>query len=217
MDSKDKIRPGDSVRVVLDKDDNNRVMKGMVYEVDGKRILLSQTSPPLLSSHRGLHARISFSTRGKDGPQQRAFIASIADFIPGYKISSSQAVPAVVLEQKTGPQIFNRRMFVRVKPAWKSGLNAMYGSRKMTILDISLTGARLSGPQTLGMEKSEKARIRFIFDNKWFDVDAKVIRAELKAGLQYLSIQFAPNQGEFEHHLSKKLLMIQREHLAREW
>jgi len=217
MNNRGNVRPGDAVQIIIQADNEDHVLKGTVYEVDGKKILLSQTSPPLSRSHRGLHARISFSARSKGGSEQRAFIASIAGFLPGYQISSSQTVPAVILEQKTGPQLFNRRMAVRVKPTLNSGLTAMYDASRMTVIDISLTGARLSGQQPLGVEKGAQVSIRFIFDSKWFDADASVVRLESKAGLHYMSVQFAPDQSEFEHHLGKKLLMIQREHLARQW
>jgi hypothetical protein len=216
MNNRGNVRPGDAVQIIIRSDNADHVLKGTVYEVDGKKILLSQTSPPLSRSHRGLHARISFSARSKGGSEQRAFIASIADFLPGYRISSSQTVPAVILEQKTGPQLFNRRMAVRVKPTLNSGLTAMFEANRMTILDISLTGAKLSGQKPLGVEKGAPVSIRFIFDSKWFDVDANVVRMEFRAGLHYMSVQFAPDQNEFEHHLGKKLLMIQREHLARQ-
>jgi len=217
MQRRDNIRPGDSVQVILEPDMDDHVKKGTVYEVDGSRILLSQTSPPLSDVHRGLHARVSFMARGKDGSEQRAFTAAIAGFLPRYEISSSQIVPAVVLEQLTSSRPFNRRTFVRVKPIRKSGLAAAYGAGKLTVIDISLVGARLSASEKPGMEMNDKVSIKFIFDTRWFDVEATVVKVTARAGLHYISIQFASGQEEFEHHLGRKLLMIQREQLSRDW
>jgi len=217
MPIRDNIRPGDSVQVILEKDRNDHVKKGTVYEVDGSKIMLSQTSPPLSDIHRGLHAQVCFAAGGKNGPEQRAFTAAITGFLPRYRISSSQVVPAVILEQLTGSQPINRRTFVRVKPIRKSGLAAVYGASKLTVIDISLVGARLSASEKSGMETHDKVSIKFIFDNRWFDVDATVVKVTARAGLYYVSVQFAHDQKEFEHHLGKKLLMIQREQLSRDW
>jgi hypothetical protein len=217
MPIRDNIRPGDSVQVILEPDMDDHVKKGTVYEVDGKRILLSQTSPPLSDFHRGLHAQVAFAVRGKNGPEQRAFMAAIAGFLPRYEISSSQIVPAVILEQLTSSYAFNRRTFVRVKPVRKSGLAAICGVSKLTVIDISLVGARLSASEKPRMEMNDKVSIKFIFDTRWFDVDATVVKVTAKTGLHYVSVQFAPDQKEFEHHLGRKLLMIQREQLARDW
>jgi hypothetical protein len=217
MERRENVRPGDSVQVILERGADDHVKKGTVYEVDGSRILLSQTSPPLSDVHRGLHARVSFLARDKNGSEQRAFTATIAGFLPRYEISSSQTVPAVVLEQLTSSRPFNRRTFVRIKPVRKSGLAAISGASKLTVIDISLVGARLSATEKPGMETHDKVSIKFIFDTRWFDVDATVVKVVARAGLYYVSVQFTPGQKEFEHHLGKKLLMIQREQLARDW
>lgn len=217
----EELRLGLAVHMVFELSDPNRVMKTTVYDIEGKKIILAQTSPPLLRSHRGERVRISFIVKKKGIKDVRlAFSADIEDFIPNYEMSSYQTVPAVVLYQITDLEEIDRRMFYRIAPPLKNDLVVMLGNEKMKVIDLSLGGAKLSYPAARILEYDEKIQLAFHFDRRRFSVDARVVRAEQKTDpkthkkTQTVSIQFETNDREFGRFLALKIMNMERERLS---
>jgi hypothetical protein len=217
----EELRPGSAVHMVFELTDSDRVMKTTVYDIVGKKIILAQTSPPLLRAHLGEQVRISFIVKKKGIKDMRlAFSAVVEDFIPKYEISSCQTVPAVVLYQITDLEETKRRMFYRIAPPLKNDLAVMQGNKMMKVIDISLGGAKLSCPAAHILKPDEKIQLTFIFTGKFFTIDARVVRVEQKTDpvtyrkTQVVSIQYETSDREFGRILAMKIMTMERERLA---
>ena len=207
--------------MVLDLSDPNRVMKTVVYDIMGKKIILGQTSPPLLRSHLGESVRVSFIIKLKGIKDVRlAFQADIVAFMPDYKMSFDQVVPAIILDRKTELEEIDRRMFYRIEPPLNSAMTVMMGNAKMNVVDISLGGAKFTHTAEREFLPGEEIDLMATLDNKRFSVKARVVRAErkfdpLKAKrTQMISVQFENNSQEFGRALALKIMMMERQRLV---
>lgn len=210
-----------AVHMAFELSDSNRVRKTIVYDIVGKKIILAQTSPPLLRSHLGERVRISFVIKKKGIKNSLlAFSAEIKEYIPNYEMNSYQTVPAIVLHQITDLKEIERRMFYRITPPPNNDLEVMLGNEKMNVIDISLGGAKLSHSRECILEPYEQIQLTFRFDRRRFTIDAKVIREERKTypitdkKTQTVFIQFERNDREFERFIALKIMTLERQHLS---
>ena len=210
-----------AVHMVFELSDSNRVRKTIVYDIVGKKIILAQTSPPLLRSHLGERVRISFAIKKKSIKNTLlAFSAEIKEYIPKYEMNSYQTVPAVVLHQITGLKEIERRMFYRITPPPNHDLEVILGNEKMNVIDISLGGAKLSHSIERILEPYEKIQLTFHFNRRRYTIDAKVIREEQKTSpitkkkTQTVFIQFETNDREFERLITLKIMTLERQRLS---
>ena len=215
-----ELKPGISVDVVLESDPN-RLRKTIIYDIEGRKVILAQTSPPLLRSHLGEPVRVSFATKIKGVRDTRlAFCGDIVEFIRDYEMSSSQTVPAVVTEQRTELEEIDRRMFYRIAPSLNSGLEVLLGNEKISIIDISLGGAKLLHSIERMLQTNEQIALTILMDRQRFDVKARIVRVEQKFDpaksmkTQTTSLQFGENSQEFGRALAKKMMLMERQRLA---
>jgi len=213
------IKPGHSISMMFEVDfvmTATRVMKSMVYDVDGNRIIVSQTSPPLLRSHIGRRMQLSILTKIKTRPARFAASVVITDMVNEYQMSSTLTTPAIFLEQLAEMREVNLRMFYRVKPVAGEDIKVLLGPEKLNLIDLSLGGARFSHASATLAKRGDQIDVIFVFDGDRFEVKAKVVRSwsHLETGatrIQFYSVQFEPDQREFEYYLGKKILMMERQ------
>jgi len=213
------IKPGHSVSMIFEVDfvmTSSRVMKSMVYDIEDTRIIVSQTSPPLLRSHIGRRMQLSILTRVKTRPARFAASVVITDMMNEYPMSSTLTAPAIILEQLTEMKEVNLRMFYRVKPVAGENITVLFGPEKLNLIDLSLGGAKFSHVSASLAKRGDKIDVVFVFDGDRFEVKAKVVRSwsHLETGatrIQFYSVQFEPDQREFEYYLGKKILMMERQ------
>ena len=218
----DGLRPGMAIDMVLEMSDPNRAMKTIIYDVIGKRIIIAQTTPPLLRSNLDERVRVSFILKLKGIKDARlAFSATIIEFIPGYEMSSHQTVPAIVLEQKTELEEIDRRMFFRIPPPLNSDITIMVRNERVGIIDISLGGAKIIHSTRYEPQLHEEIEMTIIMQRRRFNVKAKAIRTEQRFNpvkakkVQITSVQFAADDRELSHALARMIMMMERQHLAK--
>lgn len=216
------LRPGMAIDMVLEMSDPNRAMKSIIYDIIGRRIIIAQTTPPLLRSNLDERVRVSFIVKVKGIKDARlAFSANIIEFMPGYEMSSQLTVPAIVLEQKTELKEIDRRMFFRIPPPLNSDLTIMVRNEKVSIIDISLGGAKIVHSAGYELQPQEEMEMSIIVQRRRFNVKAKVIRTEQKFNpakakkVQITSVQFAADDRELSHALARMIMMMERQHLAK--
>jgi len=216
-----RLKPGFTITIAFEVGDTGQSHKTLVYDVKGKSIVLSQTSPPVLQSNVGKWVKVSFATKRK-GLQDihLVFAAEIVDFKNDYEISS-QNVPVIMLEQKTDLEEINSRQYCRIQPPGNSNLTVMIDEDRISIIDISLGGARLA--QT-GKENrlrlNQQIKMAFLIDGRLFKTRAKLVRMEDQRGetrpspQQVFAVQFDSADSEFERFLFKKIMMMERQLLG---
>jgi len=217
----EELKPGMAVHMVLELSDPNRVMKTVVYDIMGKKIILAQTSPPLLRSHLGESVRVSFIFKLKGIKDVRlAFRGNIVAFMPDYKMSFDQVVPAIVVDRKSELEEIDRRMFYRITPPLNSAMTVMMGNAKMNVVDISLGGAKFVHTMEREFLPGEEIDLTVILDNRRFNVKARIVRAEKKFDTvrakrtRTISVQFENNSQEFGRALAMKIMMMERQRLV---
>lgn len=215
-----QFKPGIAVNIIFETDflvNTTRVLKATIFDVLDNRLIISQTSPPILRSSINRKIQISFITQVESKPARFAASAIITNFIADYEMSSSLTVPAILLEQQTVLEEVNIRMFFRVKSVVGSNIVVLFGPEKLNLIDISLGGAKFSHPKPNIVHPRQELNLIFVFDSRRFEVKASVLRiwssaeADTPKPVQYLSIQFEPGQREFEYYLGKKIMMMERQ------
>jgi hypothetical protein len=218
-----KFKPGMAVNIIFETDflvNTTRVLKATIFDVIDDKLIVSQTSPPILRSSLNRSIQISFITHVESQPARFAASAIVTNFIANYEMSSSLTVPALILEQKTDLEEVNIRMFFRVKSVVGSNIVVLFGPEKLNLIDISLGGAKFSHPKPNLVQPRQELNLIFVFDGRRFEVKAIVLRiwsnadADTPKPIQYLSIQFEPGQREFEYYLGKKIMMMERQIIA---
>ena len=58
----ERLRPGLYVNLIFEMTSPYLAMKASIYDVIGSRVVISQTSPPLLLSHLGKEVNVSFNS-----------------------------------------------------------------------------------------------------------------------------------------------------------
>lgn len=217
----EKLRPGLSINLIFDVLSPFLAMKSSLYDVRGSRVIISQTSPPILPSHVGEEVSISFVTKNKGQRVTRyGFSARVIKLIPNYEIFSSQRVPAVELEQKSDVKEINRRAMFRITPTRNSKIKIMLGNETVDIVDISLGGAKIKHAMGRVLEPNEEIRLTLIIEYRKFTVPSRVIRVDQirnsvnSHAAQLVSVQFDSTEQEFGNTLSMNILMMERQRLA---
>jgi PilZ domain len=217
-----RLKPGFNITMVFEFGDEDKGLKTMVYDVKGKNIVLSQTSPPMLQSHIGRRVKVSFVVK-REGLQdiQLNFAAEIVDFKKNYEISSSQSVPVIMLEQKSDLEEINQRKYCRIKPPKNSNLTVLMENDRISIIDISLGGARLALDQEERLPEPDKeVKMAFLIDGRIFNTRARLVRVEEErdaprsSNQKVFAIQFDSADSEFERFLFKKIMMMERQLLG---
>jgi len=217
-----RLKPGFTITIAFETGDDGRRLRTMVYDIQGKSIVLSQTSPPMLQSHVGKWVKVSFAiTRKSLQDIHLVFAAEIVDCQNDYEISPSQNVPVIMLEQKTDLEEINSRQFCRIRPPGNSNLTVMMGDDKISIIDISLGGARLAQTgKEGGLQMNQKINMAFLIDGRVFKTRAKLVRMEEECNdarlsqMQVFAVQFDAVDKDFERFLFKKIMMMERQILG---
>jgi hypothetical protein len=216
------IRPGVTADVIFEGDETKQQiprMQSMVYSVEGKCVLLSQTTPLISNAWLGKRLLVTF-LEANEGTSLRYGFWGRLKGLKNYELTPSQLVPALVLEQETEPRKYNLRMDFRIKPVINKGLGAFFQGTPVTIVDISVGGIRISTKTDLSLKVHDTIKLTIGVDDAKFDVEGKVIRAwSAKAGGGsglnfYASVQFLDNQTARESLLSRKIILLERELLA---
>ncbi|MDQ5988503.1 MAG: hypothetical protein CSYNP_04263 [Syntrophus sp. SKADARSKE-3] len=217
-----RLKPGFTIKIAFEMGDAGPGLKTMVYDIRGKSIVLSQTSPPVLQSNVGKWVKVSFSIK-KKGLQDihLVFAAEIVNFQNDYEISPSQNVPVIMLEQKTDLEEINSRQYCRIQPPQNSNLTVMMENDRISIIDISLGGARLAqAGEERPLRLNQQIKMAFLIDGRLFSTCAKLVRVEdpgegsRSSPVQVFAVQFDSADSEFERFLFKKIMMMERQLLG---
>jgi hypothetical protein len=218
------IKPGMSVNIVTHVDMGKEitdVRNAMVYDVEGARIILSQTSPPFTKHYVGKEITVTCLIKKKDSLSRIGFSGKIDTILDDYKLYSTKTVQAVSVMRQSVLSTYDIRMHYRVKPKSDSGISLFIGDERASLIDISLGGARFCHAKDNPVEGGTIIQIILALDGQKFDVDAKVVNvwhpydANKRRDLEYVSVHFLKLDKTCSHLLSGKILSIERELLSK--
>jgi hypothetical protein len=220
------IKPGMTADIVSAGDETKKEsppLQTVIYEVTDRRLILSQTTPPLTNAQQGKRLLVTFLEKreGVNPNSRYGFWATLTGLLTNYEIGPSQMVPALVLERETKPQTHNLRMSYRINPAADSGLTVIVRGVPVNVVDISVGGVRISSKSDLSLKDRDIVKLAINIDGKTLDIEGMVVRvwsAQTAIGTdinqQFASIQFLSNQNARESLLGKKIILMEREKLA---
>ncbi|MCK9363548.1 MAG: PilZ domain-containing protein [Syntrophales bacterium] len=207
--SRTAIRPGISIDVV----DQDRHMKSIAYDVIDRRIIIAQTAPPLTKYNLNREITLTFILKQGGTPFRYGLQARVTDFIPNYKLASTEVV-AVGLERTTNPEICNLRMDFRVHSPADSNFAIEMKGRKLSIIDVSAGGFQFSYRGDDLPRINEDFEMTLIIDGDSLRLKANVLRITTPLhhdrSLRHVCVKFVGSSREYERHLMKKIIEIQR-------
>ena len=126
------IKPGTSVEIDLDPtSEGSKPLRALVYEVTGKRLILSQTSPPILPPSPKAPLYITYISRKGNRARRMGFSAAVSGFDDDYALLSGIRVPTIVVDMKREPEEASMRK------ASASDRQATAGFRSRSTVEIT--------------------------------------------------------------------------------
>jgi hypothetical protein len=219
------VRAGFQLDIVLESDlQKDRVVarKALVYDVQDGRFIISQTSPPLYRRHIDARVNASYLVSGgppgKRRPIRMGIPATVREYLEAYPLSSSNLVPAFVLQQDGEPAEINLRIHYRVRPTARSELTLLANGVAVNLIDLSLGGTRFSHRKMEPPLEYGDVALTFQSGGKAYKMGGKIIRIshpETATGrstdLEYVTVKFLGLNRDVEFFLGKKILMIERQ------
>lgn len=211
------LKPGGIVEMEGDFDAvRHKGLKASVYEAEGGIVILSQTTPPLpaLALHRTV--QLTYLASSNEPPRRYRTAARIVGFTQDYRLASGQCVDAITLELLKPPQEVNLRNSFRIRPHLESGLAFRLGPHSHPIYDISVGGIcflqPLSQPPPAVAERHSAV---LEIDGTPYALKLCITRVEAKARTRRISAAFAEMARGLESALSRKILFLERQELAK--
>jgi hypothetical protein len=219
------INPGMSVNIVADVDvdkEITEVRNAIVYDVDGAGLVLSQTNPPFTKYHINKEITVTYIVKGKDGLIRVGFPGKLVGILNDYSLYGSSVVQALSVLRQGGLKTYDLRMHYRINPKSDSGIHIYAGNERVSLIDISMGGARFCHSKDHPIESRIVINIILELDAQKFNLEAKTVNvwypseAGRRADLEYVSVQFMKMDKNCSHILSGKILAIQRELLSKD-
>lgn len=214
------IYSGTTADIVFEGHDPNSQLHTMIYDVVDRRVIISQTIPPVDNDQIGKRLLVTFLEKNEVGNARYGFWAKLMGLLTDYELTTSQRLPALILEMQTDPKNYNFRMSYRIKPLPNKGLAVFLQGEAVTILDISVGGIRISTGTDRSFNPHDMLTLTLNVDDKKFDVEGSVIKVApsltygIESGHQQVAIAFMSRQTEREMLLGEKIFRLDRERLA---
>ncbi len=210
------IRPGMAIQISMVLDSGKTIYpRAMIYDIQDKKVIFSQTSPPLLRSHIGRYMLLSSVLTQEGKPQRYGFLARVTGFVKDYEIASQAKVMAVSADVKSESTEVDLRESYRVKPAADCGLLLVINKEEYPIVDISLGGVIFSQPfSKISSNPKGELPMILVIDEVPIKLLARVIRVLEKEDYRYVACAFNGGDKELQSRLGRKILDIERQQLS---
>ncbi len=224
LDLSRQIRPNKLLDLIYDIDfftDTIDVRRSVIYDVtEGSEIYIAQTEPPTLKSAVGRTIEVTFlySVPGQQSSHRFGFQAQITRYLEQYNLRAGTSEPALVLSY---PVVFKEsglRMHFRLEPAISFEVKfylAGEQERELSILDISLGGARLNLPGHLQVERNQNLYLNLYLGNHFYRVTARIQRIIVggHSGFHQVGVQFLDLDEQCKQQLNRVIQAHARQQL----
>jgi hypothetical protein len=211
------IKPGITVAINLNPSSASvHSLKAVIYDVEGMRLVLSQTSPPMPPSRLRRTVDISYITGRGNSARRFGFTAVISGFDDDYELSSGMRAAAVIVEMNHDPEETSLRKGFRIRTPSRSGLALAIRARDYPIFDVSLTGINfIQSPLQPPFKPSTVLECRLNIDGRDYLLKARVIRVVETTAARHVAAVFIKTGKDKQPVLSRKILQLEREDLSR--
>jgi hypothetical protein len=213
------IKPGMVGEILIEDDGITDKMAGIpitVFSVAERRILLSQTAPPISDADLGKRLLLTYLVNHETSPLRYRFGAKLIGFAD-HEIAPSLRIPALVIERETHPEACNLRMNYRIKPATDRGLQVWLRGTLVPIVDISEGGVCIRAKGEIALKPRDTTQLTIGVDDRTFEVESRVVRiwspptpGGTAGSRQFVSFQFLGNLAARENILGRKIFQLER-------
>jgi hypothetical protein len=212
------IKPGTSVDIDLDPTSEGvKPLRALVYEVTGKRLILSQTSPPIHPPPPKGPLYVTYVTRKGNRARRMGFPATISGFGGDYALWSGKRVLTIIVEMEREPEETSLRRGFRIRTPRNSGLTLTIRGRNYVIFDISLTGVDFIQPLWQpAFKPPDFLECRLNIDGQSYPLEARVVRVSENVVSRRIAAAFISLGSEVQPVLSRKILLLERRQLSRQ-
>jgi hypothetical protein len=219
-----ELKIGSKVDIIFDDEimkSRSQYMQASVYDREGSKITLSQTSPRLGSNFLGRRLKVTFLVKKEKRVLRFGFPAKLIDLISDYEIASGKKVGALIIEQMEEPEQVEFRMYFRVKPYLHSNISLVWKGNKVNLIDISLGGAKFSCPEEYLLPPADPLKLKLTIGNAVFNLMASICSKGTPYDpttngkeLQYVSVKFEHDNKQLEASLGKAIIDMERQMLS---
>jgi len=219
------LRPGSKADIVVEidyKKEKIDVRRSLIYDIIDENIILSQTTPPVTSHYIDRKVMVTYLIRVDNEQVRYGFEGTVSGIIRDYRLTSSESVSAFIVTKQNNPVQFNVRMHFRVKPGIDSGLSLSIAGEKMTIVDISIGGAKVTHRSISNIEARSHVEAVLTIDGEEFPVDALILRlwqtvaSKRTPAIEFIVMKFLTLDSGIESTLAKKIREIERQNRLKE-
>jgi len=207
-----------NVDCVVEAREHERVLdvrKSLVYDLDDKVMIISQTTPLILPSLKGRRIDVTYVIHKEN--IRMGLSGKISRIVNDYQCSSSEKVGAVFLSDLSEEMHHNLRFAFRVRPP-KTYKLILYNSQKETlgIMDISAIGVRFSHDMTCEYKVGQEMKMYLGHEQAFYELKGRVVRRELGSGeehnkIEYVAVQFLDIGYRIEEEVHRIIRNIERQ------
>jgi hypothetical protein len=216
------LRPGIGADFLFYSDyvkENYHVMHAMIFEITEKKLILSQSTPPVLASSVKKEIVLTYLTKQEGRTARLGFPAKIVKLMRDYELASEERVAAIMTQRTGATTQFDLRLYYRLKVPSGSDLKLSCESHPLTLHDISLGGARFSYKDPVHLEVNTMVPLIVMIDGQRHSMEAEVLRSwrpdiRGQQDLTFATVKFLHTDGVTERLLNETILRIQRELMA---
>jgi c-di-GMP-binding flagellar brake protein YcgR len=148
------------------------------------------------------------------------FPAQLIGLMSDYTMSAGHTVEALLAKKTGDAEPTDFRMYFRVKPPSNTDLCLFMEDHKVSLLDISIGGAKFIFPKRHFFRPGGVIQVKLLIGLNSFNVEAlvrNVHEADIDANnknLQYVSVRFHYTDKDTETSLGKAIMEIERSLLS---
>lgn len=219
------IKPGMNINMIVSIDHLREIVdvkNSTIHDVEGKRMIVAQTDPPISRTNLDKEMFVTFMEKGPAGPSRYGFFARIVDFVKDYELKSSQKVQAIIMKKTGEVEEYNLRMFYRLEPPSDCGIVISMEGRKVNLIDISIGGAKFSHEKIHPFQPNETVKMMIEVAGNKTGIEAMVLRVwepeneKIRKTIAFASVQFIEIDAQLKNTLARKIRDIERDMRYRE-
>ncbi len=214
------IRPGLNVNIIINIDHMRETVdvgNSIIHEAAGDRMIVAQTDPPISRMHLGKELFVTFLEKSGTYPRRFGFPAIVLEFIKDFELASSLKVQALLLKRAGDFEEYNLRMFYRLEPPGNCGIEIRLGDKSVTIMDISIGGAKFSHEKIYPFKINERVKLTLSVEGVPYTVEGKVLRVwepeneRIRKTVALASVQFIGMEAHLKNTLARKIRDVERD------
>lgn len=223
MQKAPELKIGTRIDIVFENEintSNAHYMKALIYDIEGGKITISQTTPALNRNFLNRRVLITFLASTEKRVLRFGVRAMLTDLIVNYQISSDKNVEALILKKNAQAEPIDFRMHFRVKLPSQSDISLFIKEEKINLIDISLGGARFTCPKSYPFRYGDPVKLKLVIGSKEFAFEARVRNVlqpqeySSNKTIQYIGVEFDHDNKQMEALLGKAIMDIERQLLS---